>query len=272
MDYIESSTITIINKLEVSYTDEGPLAAPVIIFIHGFPLNKSMWDAQLESLRDEYRVIAYDVRGHGESEAGNDHFTIDLFASDLLNLMRKLNIKKATLCGLSMGGYIALNAVINFPEYFEALILSDTSCSADTPKARNKRLEAIESIRKTGIENFADASLKNLFASGSFKNKQEEINSVREMIVNTSDKSVFNTLHALAIRKATFNRLSEINIPVLILVGDEDKITSPIAAMVMHQHIRGSVLSIIGNAAHMSNMENPQEFNHRLKTFVEMVF
>lgn len=271
MNYIESSTITIINKLEVSYTDEGPVDAPVIIFIHGFPLNKSMWDAQLELLKDEYRVIAYDVRGHGESEAGNDHFTIDLFANDLLNLMRKLNVKKATLCGLSMGGYIALNAVITFPEYFDALILCDTNCSADTPKSRNKRLESIESIKKTGIENFADESLKNLFASDSFINKQEEINLVREMIVNTSSKSVFNTMHALAIRKATFSRLPEINVPVLILVGDEDKITSPIAAMIMHQQIKGSVLSIIANAAHLSNMENPQEFNLRLKKFVETV-
>jgi len=79
-------------------------------------------------------------------------------------------------------------------------------------------------------------------------------------------------MHALAVRKATFNRLSEIKVPVLILVGDEDKITNPIGAMVMHQHIRGSVFSIIENAAHLSNMENPQKFNSMTRKFVESVY
>jgi pimeloyl-ACP methyl ester carboxylesterase len=97
----------IINNLLVSYTDEGEEGSPVIIFIHGFPFNKSMWNLQVEPLKDDYRLIMYDIRGHGNSDAGIEVFSIDLFANDLIGLMDALKIDKAILCGLSMGGYIA---------------------------------------------------------------------------------------------------------------------------------------------------------------------
>ena len=85
MRYFGNNIKTLVNNLVVSYTDEGPDEAPAIIFIHGFPLNKSMWDKQMEALKDNYRVIAYDIRGHGDSDAGNEEFSIDLFVSDLLS-------------------------------------------------------------------------------------------------------------------------------------------------------------------------------------------
>ncbi len=126
----------------------------------------------MEVLKENYRVIAYDVRGHGNSDAGTEDFSIDLFATDLLNLMDALKIDKAILCGLSMGGYIALNAVENYPDRFDALILSDTTCTADTPEAKEKRMKTIESIRKNGVEKFADESITNLFAPESFVDKE----------------------------------------------------------------------------------------------------
>ena len=163
----------IINNLLVSYTDEGKEGSPVIIFIHGFPFNKSMWNLQVESLKDDYRLITYDIRGHGNSDAGNEDFSIDLFANDLIGLMDALKIDKAILCGLSMGGYIALNAIEKHKERFDALILSDTQCIADTPEAKEKRIKAIESIRKTGVEKYAEESIKNLFASESFTTRRK---------------------------------------------------------------------------------------------------
>lgn len=100
-----------VNDLSVSYSDEGPVSGAVLLFIHGFPFNKSMWNMQIDALKAEYRVIAYDVRGHGNSDAGDENFSIDLFTNDLLFLMDALNLEKPILCGLSMGGYIALNAI-----------------------------------------------------------------------------------------------------------------------------------------------------------------
>lgn len=260
-----------INNLTVSYSDHGSDDAPVIIFIHGFPLNKSMWDMQVEALKENYRVIAYDIRGHGNSDPGIDEFFIELFVNDLLRFMEKLGIEKAILCGLSLGGYIALNAVLKYPGRFDGLILNDTQCIADTPKIKENRCMAIIRIMKNGVEQYADEIIENLFARESFTNKKNEIAAVTEMIRSTTKQSLCNTLHALAERKETCDRLPEINIPVLIMVGKEDKITPIAAAQQMHENIRDSTLKIIQHAGHVTNLENPTAFNFQLVKFLELV-
>lgn len=261
-----------INHFTVSYTDEGPDDAPVIIFIHGFPFNKSMWNGQVEALTEDYRVIAYDVRGHGNSDSGTEDFSIELFTDDLLTLMDALKIETAMLCGLSMGGYIALNAIINFPERFNALLLCDTTCMADKPETREKRMKTIENIRTYGVEQYASESIKNLFAAETFVTGNEKVAMVKDMIMKTSKESLCSTLYALARRKETCNKLADITIPVLILVGKEDQITPPAAALLMQKNIKGSTLNIIEHAGHLSNIENTHEFNNQIKKFVYFVY
>jgi 3-oxoadipate enol-lactonase len=260
-----------VNDLMVSYNDEGPDGAPVIIFIHGFPFNKSMWNKQVKALKNNYRLIAYDVRGHGNSDVGNEDFSIELFVKDLLNLMDALNIDRTILCGLSMGGYIALNAIENYPDRFDALILSDTNCISDTPEVKEKRMKTIESIKKDGVEKFADESMNNFFAPESLSTKKKEIAAVRDMIVNTSKQTLYKTLQAFYERKETCSRLPEIKVPVLIMVGKEDIITPPAAALTMHEKIKGSIIHIIDHAGHLSNMENLGEFNNRLTEFLSLI-
>ena len=260
-----------INKLAVSYNDYGPENAPVIIFIHGFPFNKSMWDDQMDVLKDNYRVIAYDIRGHGNSDPGIDDFSIELFVNDLFRLMEKLEIEKSILCGLSLGGYIALNAVLKDPDRFDGLILNDTQCIADTLEIKENRCTAIIRIMKNGVEQYADEIIKNLFASETFTKKNNVVAAVKEMIIGTPKQSLCNTLHALAERKDTCNQLPEINIPVLIMVGKEDKITPIAAAQEMHEKIHGSILKVIQHAGHIINLENPIAFGKRLVKFLELV-
>ena len=260
-----------INRLTVSYNDYGPENAPVVIFIHGFPFNKSMWDDQVNFLNDNYRVIAYDIRGHGNSDIGIDDFFIELFVNDLFRFIEKLGIKKSILCGLSLGGYIALNAVLKYPDRFEGLILNDTQCIADTQEIKENRCTAIIRILKNGVDQYADEIIKNLFASETFTKKNNIIAKVKEMIISTSKQSLCNTLHALAERRDTCDELQQINIPVLIMVGKEDKITPIAAAQQMHEKIRGSMLKIIQHAGHIINLENPIAFNKRLVKFLELV-
>lgn len=257
-----------LNDINISYNDEGPEGSPIIIFVHGFPLNKSMWGKQINALKDNYRVIAYDIRGHGNSEVGKIDFSIDLFVNDLLSLMDALKIKKTVLCGLSMGGYIALNAIENYSDRFTALILSDTNCTADSPEAIEKRMNTIISIKENGSEKLANDLIPNLFAPESFRSNSEEIVAVKEMIVTTSTSSLYKSLHALAERKETCSKLEEIKVPVLILVGEEDKITPPEAAKAMHEKINDSSLQVIAHAGHLSNMENSDEFNKHLNNFL----
>lgn len=257
-----------LNDINISYNDEGPEGSPIIIFVHGFPLNKSMWDKQINALKDDYRVIAYDIRGHGNSEVGKIDFSIDLFVSDLINFMDALKIKKTLLCGLSMGGYIALNAIENYSDRFTALILSDTNCTADSTEAIEKRMNTIKSIKENGVEKLANDLIPNLLAAESFRSNLEEIAAVREMIVTTTITSLNKSLHALANRKETCSKLSKIKVPTLILVGEEDKITPPEAAKAMHEKINDSSLQVISHSGHLSNMENPDSFNKHLNNFL----
>lgn len=263
---------TNVNGLMVSYNDEGPAEAPVVLFIHGFPLNKSMWNTQFEALKPTHRVIAYDVRGHGNSEAGTEDFSIELFVEDLLGLMDTLQLDQVILCGLSMGGYIALNAIEKYPERFSGLVLSDTQCLADTPEAIEKRMTAIESIREKGAELYVEQSIQNLFAAASFDTKQMEIDSVKEMMSKTTAQSMCNTLHALSVRKETCSKLSELMVPILILVGKEDKITPPKVARLMFDKTQNSALIIVAHAGHLANIENPLEFNKQLMQFIDRYF
>jgi len=271
MHYQENSLTITVNDLTVSYIDEGPINSPTIIFIHGFPLNKTMWTKQVGELKKNYRVIAYDIRGHGNTDTGNDSFSIDLFVNDLLCMMDTLNIDKTILCGFSMGGYIALNAIENYPERFNALLLCDTNCTDDIPEAKEKRMKAIESIKEKGLEQYAEESLKKLFAPISFSRHIEEIAVVKEMIMKTSVKSLFKTLHALAERKETCTKLHQIKVPVIIMVGKEDEITPPDVALLMHGRIKGSIIYIIDQAGHLSNMENSGEFNNQLTGFLSLI-
>jgi len=269
MHYTEYSLAITANNQTISYIDEGSVNASTIIFIHGFPLNKEMWNKQVGELKEKYHVIAYDIRGHGNSDAGDDDFSIGLFVKDLLSFMDALKIDKTILCGFSMGGYIALDAIENFPERFRALLLFDTNCSADSSEAKEKRMKTIETIKEKGLEHYAGESLKKLFAPISLSKHMEEINVVREMIMNTSKQTLFKTLHALAERAETCTKLHEIKVTALVMVGKEDEITPPDAALSMHEKIKSSTIHIIDHAGHLSNMENPEQFNNLLRKFLK---
>jgi 3-oxoadipate enol-lactonase len=259
---------TIIDGLKVSYNDLGPMEAPCIIFIHGFPLDKSIWDAQLEALSNEYRVVAYDVRGHGGSDAGNVDFTIDLFVLDLRCLIQALHIDRAILCGHSMGGYIALNAVQHHPEHFEAMVLANTQCAADTAEAKEGRVKTMERILEDGVAEYAQSILPKLFSPESLTSKEKEVEKVKNIITQTTSESLCNTLFALSGRRETCSKLLEMNMPTLILVGDEDELTPPTLSYLMHSKIRGSNMALIAHSGHMPCMENPALFNEQLLNFV----
>jgi 3-oxoadipate enol-lactonase len=269
MEYSEKKIRISTKNQVVSYIDEGLITAPSVILIHGFPLKKEMWNKQITALMENYRVVAYDIRGFGNSDAGDEIFSIELFVADLISLMDALMIEKTALCGFSLGGYIALNAIVNFPNRFNSLVLCDTNCTEDNIEAKGKRMMAIENIMENGLELYAEESVKKLFAPVSFLKNIEEIALVKEMIIKTFNQSIYKTLHALAERTETCINLPQIKVPVLILVGKQDVITPPDVAKSMHTLIRDSIIHIIDNAGHLSNLENPEIFNKQLIKFLK---
>ncbi|MEQ1584346.1 MAG: alpha/beta hydrolase [Cyclobacteriaceae bacterium] len=260
------------NGINVGYLEQGVSTGIPLIFIHGFPFNKEMWSTQLTALSDSHRCIAYDVRGHGDSEAGAAQFIIPQFADDLFSFLDALKIDKAIVVGLSMGGYIALHAIKKNPTRIAGLLLCDTQCASDTQEGRDKRKKTIAFIQKNGLEVYTEESLKNLFAPGSLQSKKEEVQFIRNTILKTRPESICLTLQALADRAETCSALEQIKVPVLILVGKEDKITSPEMAEKMHRLINNSELQIIENAGHLSNLENPEQFNEHIKSFLSNNF
>jgi 3-oxoadipate enol-lactonase len=256
-----------INNALIVYDDYGSGEIPVI-FIHGFPFNKSMWHAQLEFLKSSCRVIAYDIRGYGESTAGTEKASMTLYADDLVNFMDALQISKAVICGLSMGGYIALNAVNRYPDRFQSLILCDTQCIADTPEGREKRYKSIELIESGGIKEYTEGFLKNIFCKESLEKKPELVDFIRKIVLSTTPSTISGTHTALAERWESCSSLESIQVSVLIMCGKEDVITPPVQSEYLKKHISNSTLKIIDRAGHMSNLEQTNEFNEQVGKFL----
>ncbi|MEO6189089.1 MAG: alpha/beta hydrolase [Saprospiraceae bacterium] len=256
-----------LNNFIISYNDTGEGSMP-IIFLHGYPFDKTMWHAQLDYLKSSHRVIACDIRGFGTSTDEESLLSIDLFAEDLRCFMDKLNIKKAVLCGLSMGGYITLNAVKRFPERFEALILCDTQCIADSNEVKEKRYKTIEQIKLDGVATFNEAFIKSVFHTDSLTNRKELVETLRSVVCANTPTIMMAGLTALAERTESCSSLESIRIPTLIICGSEDVLTPVAQSEFMHKHIKGSILKIIENAGHVSNLEHPDEFNMYLLAFL----
>jgi len=262
--------LTDVNNITISYNDVGEGIVP-IIFLHGYPFDKSMWVGQLDSLKSSNRVIACDIRGFGKSTDENTHLSIDLFAEDLVAFMDKLNIERAIVCGLSMGGFISLNAIRRFPERFEALILCDTQCVSDTDEVKKNRYTTIEQINSDGAEVFNEKFIKSVFHPDSLTNKTEIVENLRSIVFANSKKIITNGLTALAERSETCSSLDAIHIPTLIICGRADEVTPLAQSEFMHEHIEGSILKIIDNAGHVSNLEQPDEFNAHLQEFLVVI-
>jgi 3-oxoadipate enol-lactonase len=256
-----------INNLNLSYDDVGEGNIP-IIFLHGFPFDKSMWAKQLDFFATTNRVIAIDIRGFGKSTDETTPLSIDLFSDDLMVFMNQLNISKAIICGLSMGGFIALNAQARFPDRFEAIILCDTQCIADTIEVKSNRYKTIDEIALNGTLNFNEAFIKKVFCKNSFTNKQEIVTQLRSVVMANPEQIIINGLKALAERSETCSTLPEINIPTLIICGREDEVTPLEQSEFLHTSIKASVLHIIDNAGHVSNIEQPEEFNNEISKFL----
>jgi len=254
-------------NLNLRHFDSGAGDKPALIFIHGFPFNQTMWKDQVELSEPRFRVITYDQRGHGQSGLGNGRYMFEFFVDDLLGLMDRLKIDKAVLCGLSMGGYVALRMAERHPEKILGLVLCDTKSEADPDAGKLKRASDLRLIQEQGLEAFADKFSKAVLAPSHVKNIAL-YDRVRGMILGNPTEGVQATLIALATRTDTTASLNRIQVPTLILVGEEDVVTPPASAAAMHDRIPNSQMALIPQAGHMSNLENPAVFNSHLLAFL----
>lgn len=261
----------VINNSLTHYIDIGISTAQPVVFIHGFPFTHKMWmvpGGQTEAMSGMNRLVAYDVRGHGDSEIGAGIYTIEFLVDDLIALMDHLKLRQPIVVGLSMGGYIALRAVERHPNRFKALVLCSTKADPDSNEVKIKRSISIKMIRNDGIRLFAEEFMKRAVAPETIETKPEAVRTLQSMIERTSPLSLCGTLVALAARTDTNPMLKTLQCPVLIIQGEKDTIVSTAEARAMKELIPNAELQIIPKAGHISNIETPEEFNKHLIDFI----
>jgi pimeloyl-ACP methyl ester carboxylesterase len=252
----------------MAYEEEGKGAA--VLLLHGYPFNRSMWRSQMEALSERYRVITPDLRGFGETGAVSDEpATMREMAEDVAALMDELNIRRFTLGGLSMGGYVALAFYRSNPLRVRNLILADTRPQADTDEARENRERQAEQALREGMEGIADSMLPKLLSSATLNERKGVVDELRAMMTGTDPRGAAAALRGMMQRQDQTQLLPRILAPTLLIVGSEDQLTPLADAELMHREIRGSRLEVIQGAGHVSNLERPEEFNRALRDFLD---
>lgn len=262
---LERRTVTVDNlKLAAFVGGDGP----PILFVHGFPLDHGMWKAQIEAMQG-WRIIAPDLRGFGASNASSATTTMDRFAADLHETLDQLGVQEPVVfVGLSMGGYIAWPFMQQRMERTRALVLADTRVVADDEKIADGRRETARNVLDRGVEVVEESTLEKLFSASTHRNNPAAVESARSMIRAANPEGVAGALLGMAERPDVNDRLASLSVPTLVVVGEDDGISSPTEMEGFSRAIPGATFVRIPNAGHMSPMENPKAFNEALTRFL----
>ncbi|MBC7803912.1 MAG: 3-oxoadipate enol-lactonase [Candidatus Parcubacteria bacterium] len=255
-----------VNGIEVSYEVHGKEGAPWLTLSHSLACSVRMWDPQIAALKDRYRILAYDTRGHGGSEATKGAYTLELLADDLCFLLRELGIAKTHFCGLSMGGMIGQTFALKYPGIFQTLLLADTT-SRYPEGAAALWAERIRTAEAQGMEPLAQPTLERWFTEPFRRNNPAVVESIRRLIVATPVAGYAGCSHAIPKINLTA-RLKEIRCPILVVVGADDSGTPVSMAKEIHDNAPGSKLVVLPEAAHLANLEQPEGFTRALQNLL----
>ena len=239
-----------------------------LILIHGFPHDRTLWEPQLEGLSDVARVIAPDLRGFGNPQEVPEMMTMDDYAADIKALLDEMGIAKAVVCGLSMGGYVALAFLARYPEATQGLVLCNTRSGADNEKARQGRYATAQKALDEGMVAIAEGMLPKMISERSAHAHPDLSMFVENMMARQSSESVAAAARGLAVRPDRTPMLSSIAVPTLIITGSADTLIPPSESEAMAAKIPGSELVVIPDVAHLSNLEDVEGFNGAVRKFL----
>jgi pimeloyl-ACP methyl ester carboxylesterase len=241
-----------------------------LLFIHGFPLDRSMWGPQVNALQKVCRVIAPDLRGFGQSsDTDGQAVTMDLYAEDMKALLDSLNVKQVVVCGLSMGGYIALAFVAKYADRVKGLILSNTKAGADTDAGRQGRLDTSIKIEQTGSTDVVvDGMAPKMLGPDA---KSETATFVHSMMSRQRSTTVTSALRGMAARPDRTPLLASIKFPTLIITGSADVVIPPNESEAMHKAMAHSTLVNIPEAGHLANLDKPDTYNEVVQAFASQL-
>lgn len=251
--------------IEIAYDDVGT-GLPVL-FIHGWPHNRTLWAPQLSGLPTHAHCLAPDLRGFGASSV-SPPYSIDQYADDLAALLGVVGIDRVVVCGVSMGGYVALSMLRRHAPLLRALILTSTRATADSPEARAKRARLVAFVREHGVEALAGRQLKAMVGETTFETRPDVREALRLLMAGAPAEGVIGALEAMAARADSTDLLAGIGMPTLVVSGSEDTFTSPVEARALADAIPGARLEVIQGAGHVCCYERPAAFNHIVSEFL----
>jgi len=255
------------NGIDTNYTIAGE--GPVVTLSHSLGCNLSMWDDQVKVLTRHYRVLAFDTRGHGQSSAPPGPYSLDQMAEDFRGLLTGLGLKETHFVGLSMGGMIGQVFALTYPQMISSLVLCDTTSRypGDVWPVWEER---IKTVHEKGMQPMVEPTLQRWFTAGFRARRKDVIDKVSAMLHSTPPQGYAGCCHAIPKINAT-DRLGAILCPALVIVGEEDPGTPVAMAKAMHAALPSAELAILRSASHLSNMEQPEEFNRVLLRFLDRV-
>ena len=253
------------NGIQLNYEVDGPKGAPTVIMSHSLCATGKMWDPQMPALK-EYRVIRYDMRGHGGSDAPAGDYSLAMLGDDLLGLMDALEIDRTHYIGLSMGGMIGQTAALKAPHRFLSLSLCDTT-SRIPPEMQAAWDERVATARSKGMEALVEPTIQRWFSAGYLARETAQCDKVRDMIRTTPVDGYCGCCRAIQGLDLT-DRIGAIRVPTQMIVGADDPSTPVAAHEVMHEKIAGSELVVLEDALHLSNIEQAEKFNAAYGAFL----
>lgn len=259
---------TTVNGISMNYVDEG--AGPILLLVHGFPLDHTMWQFQIADLKEEVRVIAPDLRGFGATGVTPGTVSMRQMADDLAALLDALKITEPVFfCGLSMGGYVAWQFIERYAHRLAGVILCDTRAQADTPKERETRLETADRVLKEGPGFLADSMPKKLFSELAHKEQGALVNATKAVIRKGNPEGVAAAARGMAARPDVRDRLPSIELPALVIVGTDDAISTADEMREIAEALPVSMFTEVPGAGHMSPLEAPDVVNTAILEFVQ---
>ena len=257
-----------INGASLHWREAG--AGDAVLFVHGFPFDCTIFEPQLAAAPEGWWFVTPDLRGFGASTApGREPLTMDLFADDLVALMDHLGIRQAVVCGLSMGGYVALSLAMRYADRVRALVLVATRAKADGPETRKNRLAMAARVRAEGAQPLVDSMLPTLLSAHSRMKQPELVAKLTAMMGGIAPGTLARALEGLAQRKDYTNELGSIEIPTMAVRGEQDEIIPAPDIEMIARMVRGAHLESIALVAHLPNLEAPDFFNNVLEKYLK---
>jgi 3-oxoadipate enol-lactonase len=257
--------IALVADAEITFDDIG--SGLPVVFLHAFPLNRTMWDPQVGALVAEYRCIPIDFRGFGDSTPVPP-YTMDRYADDVAGVLDTLQIERAVIVGLSMGGYVSFAFWRRHRERVRAFVLADTRATPDTVEQAERRRELIDVAETQGSTAVANMQIAGLVGKTTRDKRPDIYDAIHRMMAQTAPEGIIGALEAMIERPDSTETCATIDVPTLIVVGDEDVPTPPREARTLQRAITGSRLEVLRQAGHLSSLERPAAFNTVVSEFL----